>query len=249
VEGSGHLGNVVQHSPDWFLPRVSGGDLSTPHNNGWTVCLNINLLLVQFDGCDYSSSRRELSIHGLNVLGIATTNAVTLRPGIHVYCKVSIEGGLLPTIVTMVQSRILITPDVCPSSVPPAERGTLRIDGQVLFLDLNQIQPYSGFYVEGDPGGGVPGVRIDGSGLLPTQIIQTAIYAPETTVEIRDAAKVLGAYYGRRVEFKTGATYASLPVLGSLKLNLLGAVQQEYARYGFVQCRANPPDPNDQESC
>ena len=247
--GGSHLGQVVKHTPEWFLPRVSPGNSATSNNNGWTSCLNINLLLVRFTGCEYDSATKTLHINGMNLVGVNTANVVTLRAGIHNYCRVIIDGGLLPTTVLSAQSRVFIDPGSCPSSVPASERGTLRINGLVLFAELGELTPYSGFFVKGTPPGGVPGVRIDGTGLANLQVVKTSIYAPETTIEVKNGAKVLGAYYGKRVEFKSGASYAALPVLSDLKLNLLGAVQQEYVRTGWVQCRATPPVAGDEESC
>lgn len=246
TSGGVHLGQVRERKPDWYLPRVSPGNSASNNNNGWTTCLNVIFL---FRGCDYDASTRTLHLHGLNVLGIGTANVVTLRAGIHNYCRVIIDGGVLPTTVVALQSRVFIDPDSCPASVPASERGTLRITGLVIFGELNELSPYSGFFVKGTPPGGGPGVRIDGSGLLNLQVIKTAIYAPETTIDIRNGAKVLGAYYGQRVEFRSGATYAALPLLSDLKLNILGAVRQEYARMGWVQCRAVPADPSNEESC
>jgi hypothetical protein len=247
--GGSHAGQVRKRTPDWYLPRVNPGNSASSNSNGWTTCLNVNLLLVQFRGCDYDAGSRTLHIHGVNVLSIGTANVVTLRAGIHNYCRVIIDGGLLPTTVIAAQSRVFIDPESCPNSVPAAERGTLRINGLVVFAELNELSPYSGFFVKGTPPGGGPGVRIDGAGVLNLQVVKTAIYAPETTIDIRNGAKVLGAYYAKRVEFRSGATYAALPVLGDLKLNILGAVQHEYARMGWVQCRAVPADPGNEESC
>ena len=231
VEESGgdHTGNVITKSPPWYLPPVGVGNSRTVNNNGVT-CIGT---------CTHNTAadRRELTIGPLCVL-VCVTGVNVMNTGIHNYCKLTINGGTVPTQVTMLSARIFIDPTGCSQS----DAGTLRINGNVLVTALNAVDNYTGIYVKGTPPNGSAGVRIAGG------TFTGAVYAPETKIEVVSGTLAKGAFYGKRVEFSGGSTYISL--LDDVKINLLGAVQARYTRTrDFTHCTPDPPVAGDEESC
>jgi hypothetical protein len=214
-----------------------GNHVLAPVDVGNSATVNDNIRLT--NGQDAKSNVTFSS--ATRVLTMNNSSTLTLGGGTYNWCKFYASNSAELNIAAGAKVRIFIDSPDRPGSGCASGTGTFKASNSI---EINNPGPAENLqiYVYGrhSSGSGNPDVEFENS----VDFNKGFIYAPQSTVEFKNSAEMVGAIAAERVEFKNSVDFAWDPTLANLRARTLSM----YYKTAWKECWSKQASASDPES-